>query len=112
MKKIDAVIRPFMLDNVKVALHAIGVQGMTATEVRGFGRQMGHSEIYRGVEYVVNLLPKVKIEIVVARDMVEKTVEVILRAARTGSVGDGKIFVSDVERAIRIRTGESGSAAL
>jgi nitrogen regulatory protein P-II 1 len=109
MKKIDAVIRPFLLDQVKAALQGIGLSGMTVTEVRGFGRQKGHTEIYRGDEYEVNLLPKVKIEIVVAEAMVEKVIEVILQAARTGGVGDGKIFVSAVETAVRIRTGESGS---
>jgi nitrogen regulatory protein P-II 1 len=109
MKKIDAVIRPFLLDQVKAALQGIGLSGMTVTEVRGFGRQKGHTEIYRGDEYEVNLLPKVKIEIVVAEAMVEKVIEAILQAARTGGVGDGKIFVSAVETAVRIRTGESGS---
>ncbi|WP_455200149.1 P-II family nitrogen regulator [Kaarinaea lacus] len=112
MKKIEAIIKPFKLDDVREALSEIGVMGMTATEVKGFGRQKGHTELYRGAEYVVDFLPKVKIEIVVADDQVDRSVEVITDAARTGKIGDGKIFISPVERAIRIRTGESDDDAL
>ena len=112
MKKIEAIIKPFKLDDVREALSEIGVMGMTATEVKGFGRQKGHTELYRGAEYVVDFLPKVKIEIVVADDQVDRSVEVITEAARTGKIGDGKIFISTVERAIRIRTGESDNDAL
>lgn len=112
MKKIEAIIKPFKLDDVREALSEIGVMGMTATEVKGFGRQKGHTELYRGAEYVVDFLPKVKIEIVVTDDQVDRSVEVITEAARTGKIGDGKIFISPVERAIRIRTGESDDDAL
>ena len=112
MKKIDAIIKPFKLDDVREALSAIGVTGMTATEVKGFGRQKGHTELYRGAEYVVDFLPKVKIEIVVRNDQLEDCIEAITHAARTGKIGDGKIFVSTVEQVVRIRTGESGEAAI
>jgi len=112
MKKIDAVIKPFKLDEVKNALLAIGVQGMTVTEVRGFGRQKGHTELYRGAEYVVDLLPKVKLEVIVADEMVDKVVVTIQDTAKTGRIGDGKVFVSDVADVIRIRTGERGESAL
>ena len=112
MKKIEAIIKPFKLDDVREALSEIGVMGMTATEVKGFGRQKGHTELYRGAEYVVDFLPKVKIETVVADDQVDRCVEVITEAARTGKIGDGKIFISPVERAIRIRTGETDNDAL
>ena len=112
MKKIEAIIKPFKLDDVREALSEIGVMGMTATEVKGFGRQKGHTELYRGAEYVVDFLPKVKIETVVADDQVERCIEVITEAARTGKIGDGKIFVTPIERAIRIRTGESNDDAL
>ena len=112
MKKIEAVIKPFKLDDVKVALNAVGIQGLTVSEVKGFGRQKGHTEIYRGAEYVVDFLPKVKIEIVVADAAVEGAVEAIIKAAATGKIGDGKIFVSEVETAIRIRTGERDEAAV
>ncbi len=112
MKKIEAIIKPFKLDDVREALSEIGVAGMTATEVKGFGRQKGHTELYRGAEYVVDFLPKVKIELVVATDMVEQCIEAIVGVARTGKIGDGKIFVSEVERVIRIRTGEEGPEAI
>ena len=112
MKKVEAIIKPFKLDDVKEALTGIGVIGMTVTEVRGFGRQKGHTELYRGAEYVVDFLPKVKIEVVLGDDMVEKAVDAIRRAAQTGRIGDGKIFVSNIEEAIRIRTGESGLDAI
>jgi len=112
MKKIEAIIKPFKLDDVKEALTEIGVIGMTVTEVRGFGRQKGHTELYRGAEYVVDFLPKVKIEIVVEDGVVERAVEVIEQAAKTDRIGDGKIFVIPVEDAIRIRTGERGGDAL
>jgi len=112
MKKIEAIIKPFKLDEVKEALTEVGIQGMTVTEVRGFGRQKGHTEIYRGAEYVVDFLPKVKIEIIVPDDIALKAVETIQQAARTGKIGDGKIFVMPVEGAIRIRTGEQGEEAL
>ncbi len=112
MKKIEAVIKPFKLDEVKEALQAVGIQGITVTEAKGFGRQKGHTELYRGAEYVVDFLPKVKLEIVVPDDMVNKAVEAIQNAARTGRIGDGKIFISTIEQAIRIRTGESGNDAL
>ena len=108
MKKIEAIIKPFKLDEVKEALQEVGLQGITVTEAKGFGRQKGHTELYRGAEYVVDFLPKVKIEIVLGDDMVEKAIEAIRRAAQTGRIGDGKIFVSNIEEAIRIRTGESG----
>src|SRR5450432_3278179 len=106
MKKIEAIIKPFKLDEVKEALQDVGLQGITVTEAKGFGRQKGHTELYRGAEYVVDFLPKVKIEIVLADDMADKAIDAILAAARTGKIGDGKIFVLNVEDAIRIRTGE------
>jgi len=112
MKKIEAIIKPFKLDEVKEALQEAGVQGLSVTEVKGFGRQKGHTELYRGAEYVVDFLPKVKIEVVLPADMVDAAVEAIVAAARTGKIGDGKIFVSAVEQAIRIRTGETGEDAL
>ena len=112
MKKVEVIIKPFKLDDVKDALTAIGVQGMTVTEVRGFGKQKGHKEIYRGAEYMVDFLPKIKIEMVVNDDMVNQVIDKVVSAARTGSIGDGKIFVIPVESAMRIRTGESGSDAL
>lgn len=112
MKKIEAVIKPFKVEDVKEALTEIGIEGMTLSEVRGFGRQKGHSEIYRGSEYTVDFLPKVKFEIVVADDRTQRAVDVILRAAKTGKIGDGKVFVSEVERAVRIRTEEEGADAL
>ena len=112
MKKIEAIIKPFKLDEVKEALQEIGLQGITVTEAKGFGRQKGHTELYRGAEYVVDFLPKVKIEVVLGDDMVEKAVEAIQNSAKTGRIGDGKIFISTVEDAIRIRTGETGSEAI
>lgn len=112
MKKIEAIIKPFKLDDVKEALQDSGLEGLTVTEVRGFGRQKGHTELYRGAEYVVDFLPKVKLEIVVADDRVESTIETIVRVAQTGRIGDGKIFVTPVEDAVRIRTGERGDSAL
>ena len=112
MKKIEAIIKPFKLDEVKEALQEIGLQGITVTEAKGFGRQKGHTELYRGAEYVVDFLPKVKIEIVLADEMVPKAIDAILAAARTGKIGDGKIFVLNVEDAIRIRTGERGNEAV
>ncbi|NBR89573.1 MAG: P-II family nitrogen regulator [Rhodobacteraceae bacterium] len=112
MKKIEAIIKPFKLDEVKEALQDAGVQGLSVIEVKGFGRQKGHTELYRGAEYVVDFLPKVKIELVIDDDQVEAAVEAIIEAARTEKIGDGKIFVSPVEQAIRIRTGESGSDAI
>lgn len=112
MKKIEAVIKPFKLDDVREALSDIGVTGMTVTEVKGFGRQKGHTELYRGAEYVVDFLPKVKIEIVVAAEQLDRCVEVIAEAARTGKIGDGKIFVTTVERIVRIRTGEENKDAI
>ena len=112
MKKIEAIIKPFKLDEVKDALNEIGVQGMTVIEVKGFGRQKGHKEIYRGAEYDMNFIPKIKIEIVVAADMVEKVVETIQKAAYTGKLGDGKIFVLPIEGAVRVRTGETGQTAI
>jgi nitrogen regulatory protein P-II 1 len=112
MKKIEAIIKPFKLDEVKEALHEIGVQGITVTEAKGFGRQKGHTELYRGAEYVVDFLPKVKIEVVLMPEQVEPAVEAILKAARTGRIGDGKIFVLDVQEAVRIRTGEKGADAI
>lgn len=112
MKKVEAVIKPFKLDDVREALSEIGISGMTATEVKGFGRQKGHTELYRGAEYVVDFLPKVKVEVVIPDDQVDRCVEAIAEAARTGKIGDGKIFVSDVERAVRIRTGEEDLAAI
>jgi nitrogen regulatory protein P-II 1 len=112
MKKIEAIIKPFKLDEVKEALHEVGLQGITVTEAKGFGRQKGHTELYRGAEYVVDFLPKVKLEVVLEDDLVERAVEAIQRAAHTGRIGDGKIFISTVEQAIRIRTGETGSEAI
>jgi nitrogen regulatory protein P-II 1 len=112
MKKIEAIIKPFKLDEVREALSEIGVSGLTVTEVKGFGRQKGHTELYRGAEYVVDFLPKVKVEVIVQEAQVERAVESIVRAARTGKIGDGKIFVTAVEQVIRIRTGESGDAAV
>ena len=112
MKKIEAVIKPFKLDEVKEALQELGVQGMTVLEVKGFGRQKGHTELYRGAEYVVDFLPKIKIEVVVADDQLEAALEAIVGAARTGRIGDGKIFVSEITDVLRIRTGETGAAAV
>ena len=112
MKKVEAIIKPFKLEEVKEALTEIGVQGMTVTEVKGFGRQKGHQEIYRGAEYVVDFLPKVKLEIVVPEEMVDRVIETILKSARTGKIGDGKIFVVPVEEVVRIRTAERGEEAI
>jgi len=112
MKKIEAIVKPFKLDEVKEALQGIGVQGMTVTEVKGFGRQKGHTELYRGAEYVVDFLPKILIEIAVTDELADKAVQVIAEAANTGRIGDGKIFVQEIEEAVRIRTGERGAAAL
>ena len=112
MKKIEAIIKPFKLDEVKEALQEIGLQGITVIEAKGFGRQKGHTELYRGAEYVVDFLPKVKIEVVLGEDMLEKAIEAIQKAAKTGRIGDGKIFISAVEEAIRIRTGEKGPEAI
>ena len=112
MKKIEAVIKPFKLDEVKEALHDVGVSGITVTEAKGFGRQKGHTELYRGAEYVVDFLPKVKLEVVVDDGLADRVVEAIATAARTGRIGDGKIFVSTVDEALRIRTGETGSDAI
>ncbi len=112
MKKIEAVIKPFKLDEVKEALHDVGVSGITVTEAKGFGRQKGHTELYRGAEYVVDFLPKVKLEVVVEDGLAERVVEAIASSARTGRIGDGKIFVTNVEQALRIRTGEQGSDAI
>ena len=112
MRKIEAVIKPFKLDEVKEALHGIGIQGMTVTEVRGFGRQKGHTELYRGAEYVVDFLPKIKLEIAVKDEMVDKVIDAIVSAANTGRIGDGKIFVLPMHEVIRIRTGETGADAL
>ncbi|MBP8278143.1 MAG: P-II family nitrogen regulator [Propionivibrio sp.] len=112
MKKIEAIIKPFKLDEVREALSDIGVSGLTVTEVKGFGRQKGHTELYRGAEYVVDFLPKVKIEIVIADDLVDTAIDSIIKAAHTGKIGDGKIFVMSVEQVVRIRTGETGDAAL
>jgi nitrogen regulatory protein P-II 1 len=112
MKRIEAVIKPFKLDEVREALSEIGVNGLTVTEVKGFGRQKGHTELYRGAEYVVDFLPKIKLELVVADKMVDAAVEAIIKSAHTGKIGDGKIFVSSVEQVIRIRTGETGEAAV
>lgn len=112
MKKIEAIIKPFKLDEVKEALQELGIQGMTVVEAKGFGRQKGHTELYRGAEYVVDFLPKIKIDLVLADDMVEQALEAIQLAAKTGKIGDGKIFVSTIETAIRIRTGETGDQAL
>jgi nitrogen regulatory protein P-II 1 len=112
MKKIEAIIKPFKLEDVREALTEIGIAGMTATEVQGFGRQKGHTELYRGAEYVVDFLPKVKLDLVVDDEQVDLCIEAIIRASRTGKIGDGKIFVSPVDRVVRIRTGEEGSDAL
>ena len=112
MKKVEAIIKPFKLDEVREALSDIGVSGLTVTEVKGFGRQKGHTELYRGAEYVVDFLPKVKIELIIEDEMVEKAVEAIRASAHTGRIGDGKIFVSKIDDAIRIRTGERGDAAV
>ena len=112
MKKIDAIIKPVKLEEVKEALHEVGIQGITVTEAKGFGRQKGHTELYRGAEYVVDFLPKVKVEVVMEDAMVERAVEAIQQAAHTGRIGDGKIFVSTVEEAIRIRTSETGADAI
>jgi nitrogen regulatory protein P-II 1 len=112
MKHIEAIIKPFKLDEVKSALHEIGVTGLTVTEVRGFGRQKGHTEVYRGAEYVVDFLPKVKIEVVLDDSLLPRAIEAIMQAARTDKIGDGKIFVSNIEEAIRIRTGERGPDAV
>ena len=112
MKKIEAIIKPFKLDEVKEALHEVGLSGITVIEAKGFGRQKGHTELYRGAEYVVDFLPKVKIEIILDDNLVERAVEAIQQAARTGRIGDGKIFISNIEEAIRIRTGETGEEAI
>jgi nitrogen regulatory protein P-II 1 len=112
MKKVEAIIKPFKLDEVKEALGKIGVEGLTVTEVKGFGRQKGHTELYRGAEYVVDFLPKIKLEIVVTSDLVDKVVETIVDAANTGKIGDGKIFILPLEEAVRIRTGERGAEAV
>jgi nitrogen regulatory protein PII len=112
MKKIEAIIKPFKLQEIKEALHAIGAEGMTVAEVKGFGRQKGHTEIYRGSEYTVDFLPKVKIEIVVADSKKDAVIEAIIKAAKTGKIGDGKVFVSNVEEAVRIRTDERGDSAI
>ena len=112
MKKIEAVIKPFLLDNVRDALYTMGVNGMTITEVKGFGRQRGHTEIYRGAEYVVDFLPKCKIELVVSDENANECIETILKSARTGKIGDGKIFVTDIQKVIKIRTGEENEDAL
>ena len=112
MKKVEAIIKPFKLDDVKEALHDLGIKGLTVTETKGFGRQKGHTELYRGAEYVVDFLPKVKIEVVLPDEMVERATDAIRKAAQTGRIGDGKIFVSNIEGAIRIRTGETGVDAI
>lgn len=112
MKKIEAIIKPFKLDDVREALTELGITGMTVSEIKGFGRQRGHTEVYRGAEYAVDFLPKVKIEVVLPDDQIERTVEVIIEAARSGKIGDGKIFVLPVEEVIRIRTGETGETAI
>ncbi len=112
MKKIEAIIKPFKLDEVRESLSEIGINGMTVTDVKGFGRQKGHTELYRGAEYVVDFLPKVKVEVVVSDSLVEQTLDVILKAAKTGKIGDGKIFVTNVEQVVRIRTGETGEGAI
>ena len=112
MKKIEAIIKPFKLEEVKDALHELGIQGMTVTEAKGFGRQKGHTEIYRGSEYTVDFLPKLKLELVITDDLVEKATSAIIKSARTGKIGDGKIFVSNIEEAIRIRTEEKGEQAV
>ena len=112
MKKIEAIIKPFKLDEVREALSEVGITGLTVTEVKGFGRQKGHTELYRGAEYAVDFLPKVKLEVVVADSLLDRAMEAIITAARTGKIGDGKIFVTTVEQVVRIRTGESGEAAI
>jgi len=112
MKKVEAIIKPFKLDEVREALSDIGVSGLTVTEVKGFGRQKGHTELYRGAEYVVDFLPKVKVEVIIADNLVERAIEAIIKAARTGKIGDGKIFVTSVEHVVRIRTGETNEAAV
>jgi nitrogen regulatory protein PII len=112
MKKIEAIIKPFKLDEVKEALNDIGIQGITVSEVKGFGRQKGHTELYRGAEYVVDFLPKIKLEVIVLDDLVPQVVETVEKSARTGRIGDGKIFVTNVEEVVRIRTGERGSDAI
>jgi len=112
MKKVEAIIKPFKLDEVKEALGTVGVQGITVTEVKGFGRQRGHTELYRGAEYVVDFLPKVKLEIIIKDDQVEAVIEAISPAAKTGRIGDGKIFVTDIGQIVRIRTGETGESAI
>jgi nitrogen regulatory protein PII len=112
MKKIEAIIKPFKLDEVREALSEIGITGLTVTEVKGFGRQKGHTELYRGAEYVVDFLPKVKVELIIKGADVERAIEAIVKAARTGKIGDGKIFVTSIEQVVRIRTGESGEAAI
>jgi nitrogen regulatory protein P-II 1 len=112
MKKIEAIIKPFKLDEVREALSELGVSGLTVTEVKGFGRQKGHTELYRGAEYVVDFLPKIKIEVVVAASLLDTAVEAIVKAANTGKIGDGKIFITPVEQVIRIRTGETGESAI
>ena len=112
MKKIEAIIKPFKLDEVREALSNIGANGLTVTEVKGFGRQKGHTELYRGAEYVVDFLPKIKLELVLADDMIEAAMDAIIKAAHTGKIGDGKIFVSSVEQVVRIRTGETGESAV
>ena len=112
MKKIEAVIKPFKLDEVKEALHEVGLQGITVVEAKGFGRQKGHTELYRGAEYVVDFVPKTRIEVAVRGDLVDQVIEAIIKSAKTGKVGDGKIFITDIERVIRIRTGETDDAAL
>ena len=112
MKKVDAIIKPFKLDDVREALSTVGITGLTVTEVKGFGRQKGHTELYRGAEYVVDFLPKAKIEVAVPDDLVERTIETIIESAKTGKVGDGKIFVTNLEQVWRIRTGETGDGAI
>ena len=112
MKKVEAIIKPFKLDEVREALSEIGVTGLTVTEVKGFGRQKGHTELYRGAEYVVDFLPKVKVEVIVSDTLVDRVIEAVVKAAHTGKIGDGKIFVTTVEQVVRIRTGESGEAAV
>jgi nitrogen regulatory protein P-II 1 len=112
MKKVEAIIKPFKLDEVREALSEIGVTGLTVTEVKGFGRQKGHTELYRGAEYVVDFLPKVKVEVIVSDTLVDRAIEAVVKAAHTGKIGDGKIFVTTVEQVVRIRTGESGEAAV
>ena len=112
MKKIEAVVKPFKLDEVREALSELGVTGLTVTEVKGFGRQKGHTELYRGAEYVVDFLPKVKVEVIVPSNLADRAIEAIVKAARTGKIGDGKIFVTPIENVVRIRTGESGESAI